>query len=388
MEWPMFWNLFWLEFMMPGVRRTIRKEPGATNATGSGSDGMAKILAWVMAPASRQRRRCAKHTDSRLRVGSCCSGLSAELLALEMLGISFASCVACEIDSKVLSLNQAMHGHCEVFADCCTEEFLSSAGCELFVAGFPCQPFSKAGSNKGIADARGLVIFWILRWLWLHKPLCFILENVGNFAQAHKHILEMIMNILRSMEIYHVEWKVLENSAIGFLPQHRERIFICGVLKASWTQPFLWPEDVGMLPLRHFLKERPEHEKQLGFHSLNNTEKKNVQKAVADIRQKGWNAERHDYVCDISGTVPHSMWGVSPCLTVTRAGSSGHWLSWLRRKMTTGEILSLQGISLERVGDYSVHMSERQLRMAAGNAVPVPLLSRVIHMVLTACGKR
>ncbi|CAL1160823.1 unnamed protein product [Cladocopium goreaui] len=328
------------------------------------------------------------HTDSSgLRVGSCCSGLSAELLALEMLRVSFVSCVACEIDHKLLNLNHAMHGHCNVFSDCCTEEFLASPSCDLFVAGFPCQPFSKAGNNHGILDPRGHVIFWILRWLWLHKPLCFILENVGNFAQQHKETLDMIISILTVMNIYHVEWKVLENSAVGWLPQHRERIFICGVRKASLLRPFVWPGDVAMLPLRNYFKENIQHQEELGMDSLNNTEKNNVQKLAANVAKQGWILGHEEYVCDISGSVPHAMWGVSPCLTVTRAGSSGHWLSWLERKMTTREILSLQGISLERVGDYWHHMSERQLRRAAGNAVPVPLLARVIKMVLIACGK-
>ena len=375
---------------MAGVKKTIRKESGKNPAVTSDVHQIVTLLQWIMSPASSRSLRCSKcsrHTDrSVLRVGSCCSGLSAELLALEMLRIPFVSCLACEIDSNVMNLNHAMHGHCNVFSDCCTEEFLSSESCDLFVAGFPCQPFSKAGNNHGILDPRGQVIFWILRWLWLHKPLCFILENVGNFAQQHKETLDMIISLLTAMNIYHVEWKVLENSTVGWLPQHRERIFICGVRKASLLAPFVWPEAVSMFPLRNFFRETTSREG-LGMDSLNNTEQKNVQRLAVTVAKQGWILGNEEYVCDVSGSVPHAMWGASPCLTVTRAGSSGHWLAWLGRKMTTSEILSLQGISLGRVGEYWWHMTERQLRRAAGNAVPVPLLSRVIRMVLVASGK-
>ena len=144
-------------------------------------------------------------------VGSACSGYNSDLLALEMLKVDFVSAFACELDPKIRTLSALMHAHFRVFEDCCTNTFLQSPNCDLFMSGFPCQPYSKAGKNQGVADdlGRGLVIFWLLKWLWLHKPKAFVLENVGNFAQQHKDILQMILQVLVSFKIYEVEWKIL-----------------------------------------------------------------------------------------------------------------------------------------------------------------------------------
>ena len=347
-----------------------------------------KLLSWVMAAGSVAS--CPDHAaEQPIRVGSACSGWNSELMALEVLRMNFASIFSCECDDKVRALGSLMHTHQHVYENCCTEEFLRSPGCDLFMAGFPCQPFSRAGKNQGVQDSlgRGLVIFWLLRWLWLHKPRSFVLENVGNFAQQHKQTLQIILEVLAAFQIYVVEWKVLENSEVGFLPQHRDRLFIVGVLRSALTSPLAWPSKVDMLPLTKFFAPNHQASEVLGIKSLNASERKNVKESIKKIKQRG-HAESDHYVCDISGSTAHVMHERSPCLTVTRAASSGHWLSWLGRKMTTSEILALQGVRMQRVGDYSQHVTERQLRQIAGNAVPIPMLARVIDMVLLSSGMK
>ena len=323
-------------------------------------------------------------------VGSACSGISSDLLALEMLQVNFVSCFACELNPKLRSLGEAVHQHCQTYEDCCTETFLASRDCDVFTAGFPCQPFSRAGKNQGVQDAagRGLVVFWLLRWIWLHRPKAFILENVSNFAHQHRDTLQVILDILDEFGLYKVEWKVLDCCKVGWIPQHRERLFICGVLHSCLKSPLTWPTEVQRQPLSAYF-DRSVHAPHLSFSSLNRTEQKNVKDSFWRIHQRdGYNAAHEMYVIDVSGTKPHFMWGVSPCLTVARAGSSGHWLSWLARKMTTAECLKLQGISINRVGAFHLHLSEREMRQAAGNSVPVPMLARVMDMVLKASGMR
>ena len=161
-----------------------------------------KLLSWIMAAGSVAS--CPGHAaEQPIRVGSACSGWNSELMALEVLRMNFASIFSCECDDKVRALGSLMHTHQHVYENCCTEEFLRSPGCDLFMADFPCQPFSRAGKNQGVQDSlgRGLVIFWLLRWLWLHKPRSFVLENVGNFAQQHKHTLQIIMEVLVAFKI-------------------------------------------------------------------------------------------------------------------------------------------------------------------------------------------
>lgn len=104
---------------------------------------------------------------------------------------------------------------------------------DFLFAGFPCQPFSYAGTSKGFADTRGTLFFDIERILRHHKPIGFILENVEGLV-SHDPIpgakmgrtLSTIINVLEKLD-YHVTWKVLDASNFA-VAQKRKRIYIVG----------------------------------------------------------------------------------------------------------------------------------------------------------------
>ena len=55
---------------------------------------------------------------------------------------------------------------------------------DILTGGFPCQPFSIAGEQKGFEDERSNVFWKILKIIKKHQPKVVILENVKNL-QAH-----------------------------------------------------------------------------------------------------------------------------------------------------------------------------------------------------------
>lgn len=107
---------------------------------------------------------------------------------------------------------------------------------DLLVAGFPCQPFSIAGVSKKNALGRphgfackeqGNLFFHVASLLEELRPPAFLLENVKNLERHDKgNTFRVIMDTLEKDLGYKVTYKVID--AKGFVPQHRERIFIVG----------------------------------------------------------------------------------------------------------------------------------------------------------------
>jgi DNA (cytosine-5)-methyltransferase 1 len=108
---------------------------------------------------------------------------------------------------------------------------------DILLAGFPCQPFSSAGSRRGFKDTRGTLFFEIERILREKRPAGFLLENVEGLKthdridpkQSIGRTLETILFTLENLG-YKVTWKILDASLYG-VPQKRKRIYIVGTKK-------------------------------------------------------------------------------------------------------------------------------------------------------------
>jgi len=99
---------------------------------------------------------------------------------------------------------------------------------DFLLAGFPCQPFSYAGKQKGFADTRGTLFFEVERLLSEHQPKGFLLENVrGLTTHDGGRTLATIVAKLEGLG-YGVQCLLL-NSSDFKLPQNRVRIYIAGI---------------------------------------------------------------------------------------------------------------------------------------------------------------
>lgn len=101
---------------------------------------------------------------------------------------------------------------------------------DILCAGFPCQPFSISGKQKGFEDTRGTLFFEICRIINEKKPSVIFLENVKHLIHHnHGKTLQVILSKLEELG-YVVSWKILNGANFGVL-QNRERIIIIGSLK-------------------------------------------------------------------------------------------------------------------------------------------------------------
>ena len=93
---------------------------------------------------------------------------------------------------------------------------------DFITAGFPCQPFSKAGSRKSIKDEKWL---WdsILETISQTKPSFLFLENVSNLLNEWEAFDEISKSL--SQIGFNIEWSNVRASDVGANHQ-RNRLFI------------------------------------------------------------------------------------------------------------------------------------------------------------------
>ncbi|MCA0325895.1 MAG: DNA (cytosine-5-)-methyltransferase [Proteobacteria bacterium] len=133
---------------------------------------------------------------------------------------------------------------------------------DVLCAGFPCQPFSKAGEQLGFECTRqGDLFFNVSAIIEAKEPRYFILENVPNLLQHDGGTtFERIKEILVGHG-YQVDARRLSPHQFG-IPQIRERVYIVG--SRTGLAGFAWPEPTNMpTSIKSVLERQPADAKQL-----------------------------------------------------------------------------------------------------------------------------
>ena len=99
---------------------------------------------------------------------------------------------------------------------------------DLLVGGFPCQPFSRLGSQPGLAEerGRGRLFGEIVRALRTCRPRAFLLENVPGLLTMGNGTLDVILEALGGAG-YNVSTEVV--TARGMTAQNRKRLYFAGI---------------------------------------------------------------------------------------------------------------------------------------------------------------
>lgn len=112
---------------------------------------------------------------------------------------------------------------------------------DLLCAGFPCQPFSKAGSQLGWKDVvRGTLFFRIVEIIELRRPEFIVLENVANFFRHDDG--NTFRAVCAALEGLNYDARAAKLSPHQFgVPQIRDRMYLVarrrdlgGLAEFSW----------------------------------------------------------------------------------------------------------------------------------------------------------
>jgi len=244
---------------------------------------------------------------------------------------------------------------------------------DILTAGFPCQPFSIAGKQKGFTDERSNVFWKILSIIKNNNPNVVILENVKNL-QSHDNgnTFKIIIDNLEKLN-YYIKYSILNTSKITGIPHNRERVYIVCFKDKNMYDNFDFPE-IKVKPISEFLEKNiPDKYYYNNTTIIYNVLQKNITKHISTNTIYQY---RRYYVRENKNNV---------CPTLTaNMGSGGHNVPIILddkgiRKLTPRECFNLQGFPF----DYNLpSISSSKLYSLAGNAVSVPVVYLIAKRIV------
>ena len=139
--------------------------------------------------------------------------------------VKYECVMACDIDEGVRNVYKENYGIMPK-SDINKINIADIPEFNILCAGFPCQPFSIAGKQKGFADEnRGNLFYRILEIIDAKQPQTLMLENVKNLHTIHKGETFKVIKHELEQRGYYLSYKVIDSRYYNS-PQSRQRIYI------------------------------------------------------------------------------------------------------------------------------------------------------------------
>lgn len=266
---------------------------------------------------------------------------------------------------------------------------------DILCSGFPCQPFSIAGKQKGLEDNRGRIILKLFEIIRIVEPKVVFLENVANLQRHRKGAtLKFIINSLKNSG-YIVFTKILDSSDFG-VPQSRPRLYIVAFNeKKTGNVSFSFPaggkpkktlRDV-LVPGDHSIPISKKWEEYIDFYSGI----KSADEISFQIPKTRKYLERVAEGCDIkdcilqirsSGIRAYSLDSQFPTFAVSNSGGGAMIpvLTKERRHISVLEIKRIMGFP----DTFSFEVSRTDSIKQLANAVCPPVICAVYEQIVRA----
>lgn len=330
----------------------------------------------------------------RIRVATDCSGLDAPIQALRALGVRHRHVFSSDIDKSARAFLE-LNGDAEtMFGDISTRDVAYAAEADLYVAGFPCQSFSKMNSRHSESDPRKYLWRHCVAYIKAKRPMAFVLENVRNLLTAYGgQVWTEISAALDGLEGYNWAHKILDAKEHG-CPQSRSRLFIVGTRSDQSLFKTVFPEPI---KLTKRCVDVLNHEDDVGACLGQADTPAFVHRFLAS-----WNfPPGASGIIEVNsasmGTRPYKMSALSastveemqkkalacvrtdaaPCLV---AHNPGHYSVDLKRLLNVNEMLRLQGFDPRHVRCDGI--TPGQMQKLVGNSMCVDVLKRLFVCML------
>ena len=314
-----------------------------------------------------------------LRIGTDCSGIEAPLEALQQMGIPYDHVFASEIDPHAIKFIQERHKPRILYRDMTKRDPRKMPFCDLYVCGFPCQPYSGMNAHRDRNDPRMRPLYAVLDYIKTKSPKLVILENVKRFA-SHP-LMQTILKTLKRQG-YTVDYQILTPLDYG-CPQSRQRVFI---VASALKSKINWPAPK---PLKNTLLSFLRYEK-------NPVELTDCYKNFLKIWQipsgmKGiieMNSASRNFCPYVRNGIKPSpvprdklhkvvKKDVAPCLV---AHAPGLYVNHLKRMLSRREMLELQGFRSSV--QFPKSLSLQQCNKLVGNSMNVAVLKALFSKLL------
>lgn len=306
-----------------------------------------------------------------MKIGSLFAGIGGIDLGFEQAGYQIAW--ANEIDGDACKTYRYNFSDTMLIeSDIKLVDFTKLAKVDVLTAGFPCQPFSVCGKQKGFEDNRGNLFFEIMRAADVLNPAVIFLENVANLVNHDNGRTFSIIHSELASRGYFVRYLIADACDYG-IPQHRTRTYIVAFKSLEKCRQFTFPE------------------------------KRLLEKTITDVIDRTQKADSVYYlpqdssyyrrlaevISDFGQLYRFSDYGIQASkdgISFTLKANMGTWANRVPyikdcygiRRITPYECLALQGFpKTYRFSD----IPERSAYKQCGNSVVVPLIKEIAKRI-------
>ena len=244
---------------------------------------------------------------------------------------------------------------------------------DVLTAGFPCQPFSIAGLQKGFKDRDGNLFFEITRIIDTKRPKVVFLENVPNLIEHDDGKTFLVIYNGLAQFGYAVYYRVLASNDYGNLPQIRKRIYIVAVREDIADRVYQYPEPVELTLKSDDIINRSVRQHDINYY----TEGKMYDRLIAHMKDR-------KAIYRITDTeVRWTKNQMCPTLTANMGTHKDRvhvvWDNYGIRKMTLREGLDFQGFPKDFYFPKTITIEDAYKQI--GNTVSVPVIRRLAESI-------